>query len=162
MSRGIRPVPIGIDAALRGHLTDMRQVVLRLQGAQEPPRVVPNFTVTPLPGGNLLQWTTTDADYYQVLWSADPNIAHANQVFAGGGSQYTDYFGAVAKRWYWIYSWKNNGARSILPAGPQAQTSGALGTPVVPPTPPTPGDQQIVDIRTDFPNPRGPVRIGGV
>ena len=162
MTRGITPPPVNIDPQLRAHLMDMYQTVLSLRGAQEPPKVVPNLNVTPLPGGNLVQWTTNDADYYQVLWSPNPSINNAQQAFAGLANQFADVFGAGATtRYYWVYSWKNNGQRSTTPAGPFAGTSGAVGTPVTPPTPPTPGVPAVKDPRIGYPVPRGPIRIGG-
>jgi hypothetical protein len=161
MTRGIRPVPIGVEPALRAHLNDMRQVVLKLQGAQEPPGPVVNLAITPLPGGNLLQWTTVDADYYQILWGNSPDISKATQAFVGPGNQYADIFGAVATRWYWVWSLKNNGQRSVVPAGPVSGMSGALVTAVIPPIVPPPGDPLVIDERVGYPIPRGPIRIGG-
>jgi hypothetical protein len=176
MTRGITQPPAAIGTVvidgktyivntgpqLKSHLMDVYQTVLSLRGAQEPPKAPPNFNATPLPGGNLLQWTVTDADYYQILWSASPSIAGAQQAFSGQGNQYSDIFGAPnITRWYWIYAWKNNGQRSTTPAGPLSSVSGVLTTPVTPPTPPTPGVPQVKDPRVNYPVPRGPIRTGG-
>jgi hypothetical protein len=161
MPRGIREVPTHLDKATYDFLQDIRQSVLEVRGLLQPPRPPTNLIATPLPGGNLIQWTTSDADYYQVLWAATPNLANAIPLSPGTGGQFQDIFGAAAtKRFYWVYAFKDNGRRSITPAGPVFSTSNALNAPVVPPTPPVSGDQIVIDPRTGFRGPRGPIQGG--
>lgn len=147
MIRGIPEVPLGIkDAALRRHLQDMRECLLEIRSSQAPPNQPSNFKITPQAFGNLIAWTrAVNADFYEVLWNTTPQIKGAVIVSVGNSQQWMDNIGqAAVKRWYWVRSGKNTGARSIE-IGPIAGTSLAAGTGVTPPTVPVSHQVPVLD-----------------
>lgn len=157
-TRGISEVPGNLNnPALSQHLQDLRQTVLQLRGAQTPPRPVTNLKGTAMPGASLIQWTATDADYYELAWNTTPSQKGAQVVESGIGSQYQDNVGdAGVTRWYWVRGRKNTGSLSPW-SGPVQVTTAPLGVGVSTPTPPPVGDQIVKDATTGFPVRRGPL-----
>lgn len=137
--RGIPEVPLGLDPQHRRFLTDLRQVVLDLRDQQSPPSIPSNFSVTPEPFGNLLQWTrATNSDFTEVLWSDSPDITKAVVVPVGDAQGWFDHIGQKnITRYYWVRAARNTGPRS----NPTATVSGTSLDSTVgvnPPTPPPP------------------------
>lgn len=137
------------SSELRRHLQDMREVVVQLRANQVPPTVPTNVKVTPEAFSNLVQWTrSVNADYYEVLWAPNSNIANAQVVNVGSSAQWTDNVGnSGVTRFYWVRARKNTGAVSN-PSNPLSGTTLASNAGVTPPAPPPQSQNQVIDQRT--------------
>jgi len=146
---GVREVPQGVDDELRGFLEDLRRNVVAIRTNQSPITSPTNFKVTPLPFGNLLQWTrTVNADYYEVLWNTNPTLQNANIQGVGDSAQHVDQVGnSGIKRFYWLRARKYTGSASGL-TGPLSGVTLAATPGVTPPTPPPPSHIFVVDTTT--------------
>lgn len=138
--RGVREVPSNVadSLQLRNFLMDLRQAVVDLHQPRQPMVTPTNFKVTPQAQGNLLQWTRSNGDFYEVLWNTTPSLNGATSQQVGDSAQWTDQIGnAGTKRYYWVRARRYHGDSS-LEAGPVAGTALAAGTNVTPPPPPIP------------------------
>jgi len=159
--RGIREIPrylgkdsngklIPIDPDHAGFLQDVRELVLTLRSTQAAPPPPSNLKVTPQAFANTIQWTrSSDADYYELLWSSTPTLANSLIIDVGNSAEYTQYVGQVGiKRYYWIRACKRSSSAKSVEVGPAAGTTLAAGTGVTPPTPPPPAQIIVVNSAT--------------
>lgn len=153
--RGIREVPPDIDVNLRNFLLDVRQAVTDIYNPKQGLITPTNFTGTAIAQGAHLQWTRSNGDYYEILWSEDGTLKNANVVDVGDSAQWTDFVGNAAHtRWYWARSARTAGEKSIE-AGPAKVTTLAAGTNVTPPVPPPSGSTITSNPTTQNLGPRG-------
>jgi hypothetical protein len=119
--------PLKDSLALRNWMTAMTNHARTVQQSMTPPVAVPKPVVTPVAGGNVIDFERTDGDRYFLYHSTNPNRSNAAMVDIGLSSRYFDETasGAVAKT-YWIVPVKGNMIGP--PSRPSSGTSLALGT----------------------------------
>jgi hypothetical protein len=160
---GIRSVPKLPASQLHPQVADllnqMRDAIVQLQGSKSAPNPVTNISITPLPGGNRIQFTKSDADSYTLFWSDTPNFGESSPIDLGIANSYNDNFGlAGMKRYYWIKP-KRIGGQDGRVQGPLAGISLALGT-VANPTPTIPPSQRPAETLATGQNAAGYVKAG--
>lgn len=129
---------MGLDLATRDFLQSLRDAVIEAQGSLAPPEAVENLRVTPIAGGNLVEFTRTNAVSYVLFWNTVPNFNTASPIPIQLDARYEHIIGAGSvKIHYWIRARQPSGQEVIV--GPESGITLALGTPVTPPTPPAPG-----------------------
>lgn len=141
--------PTVSDQSLQDWVNGIHQAVTNLTLASVAPGVPTNLSVTPIAGGNVIQFTRSNAVRTTLFMSDSPDRAGASQVDLGPSNSYTDNVGAGAqKRYYWVQGLSTNGIPSAL-SGIKSGTTLALGTPnpVVPI--PTQSFAQVFDTTID-------------
>jgi hypothetical protein len=149
-TRGIREVPNNLDTDLFNFLTDIRAQVVALTGNQAPLSPPTNLKATAQSFAITIQFTRTDADYFEILWSMAPTLNNAAVVDIGNSNQWTDNVGQAAiTKYYWVRARRNTGAVSAA-AGPVKATTLASGTGATPAsaTSPPPSSILVVDKTT--------------
>ena len=147
------PIDFGKNQGERGIVVELRQAVLDLRGPQEAPTAPTNFKATALAFAVLLQWTRgVNSDGTHVYWNTVPSLSGAVLVDVGASNQHVDFVGKDGvTRYYWVQSYDSHSqfhANSSVEVGPQAATTLAAGTGVVPPTPPPAGQQTVTNTNT--------------
>lgn len=152
MARGIGEVPTVLkidDPQLRTLLVNMREQLVNLRASQSPLPVPTNPKVTPIAFANLIEWTrVTNADYYEVLWNATPELKTATVQAVGDSQRWVDNVGQVGvKRYYWVRARRYTGSRSAETQSLSGITlASAAGVNPLPPPPP--GHIQVLDAGT--------------
>lgn len=136
MPFGVPEVPHNIDPTTRRLLQQVRTSTLNAQGSRQPPGPVTNFKVTPIAGGNVLQWTRpADSDRCVVYINSTPSLNGAIPLDVGVSTTFTDNVGVPAvTRYYWVMPMKAQMAGQISP--PQKGTTLAPGAGSSVPNPP--------------------------
>lgn len=145
-SFGIMDVPASIrDPQLRRFLMDMRNAVVTMQASLTVPRDISNLRVTPVAGGNVIDFTRSDADQYLLYWSTTPKLGDAQTVDMGvSSSHHHNYARDGVKIYYWVRAVKKSGVASEF-VGPKSGTTLALNVNTTLPTPPPGSDDPVVD-----------------
>jgi hypothetical protein len=146
---GIPEVPLHLDQATRDLLNSLRTQVIKLRSSQAPLPAPTNFKVTAQAFGNVIQFTRVPvADYYEILWSASPNLNGAQVIDIGNSAQWTDNVGqAGITRYYTVRARLNTGARSLNTQTVKSTTLAAAAG-VAPPLPPPPSKVLVIDQAT--------------
>jgi hypothetical protein len=157
----IPEVPFDLPEPVRRYLTHLRNAVISVNDSIAPPEVVTNFTVTPMAGGNLIEFTRSNADFYSIYWSSGFDFDKAEVLVSlGQNSRYEDPIGAGGvTRYYWVAANRRNGLRAITDF--VASTSLALGTPITPPAPPPIGGTPFTSPAAGGPTDYGQGSKGG-
>ena len=152
---GIPEIPANTNTSMRSALTQIRNVVVRLQGKREPAIGVTNLRVTPIGFGNIVDFTRSNGDSYTLYWSLSANSAQASPIPIGQQSRYTHNVGKDGvKVYYWIQTIKDNGSNSKL-VGPKNGTTLVSNAAVTVPTPPPSSSSPSTDITTGRPTSGG-------
>lgn len=153
--RGIREIPNDMPPHWRNVLTDMRQAILDTYGPKQGLIAPTNFVGTPLAQANLVQWTRSNGDYYEVMWNETADIITAHIVDVGDSGQWHDLVGNAAHtRWYWVRAARFHGEKSTE-AGPVKLTTLAAGSNVATPAPPPASTGITINPMSGNLNPRG-------
>lgn len=129
-------VPMGIHPEMRNFLQGVRNAIHGLHAGMVPPQPVSNLDAVPIPGGNRVRFTRTDADYYVAYISSTPSLGKAQVVDLGISNLFDDLDGqGGVLKYYWIRAKKLGTADSVA-VGPVSSTSQAPGTPQSIPAPP--------------------------
>lgn len=121
--------PTVSDQALQDWINGVHSVITNLSAASVAPNAPTSLQVTPIAGGNVIQFTRSNAARYVLFMSDTPDRAKASQVDLGPTNTYTDNVGVGAKlRYYWAQGLSTNGIPSTLSAL-KSGTTLALGTP---------------------------------
>lgn len=145
---GIPEIPIQNDwPGLRRALSEMRNVLRGQQASQNnpvaaassianvPARPITNLRITPVAGGNVVDFTRSDGDTYTLYWSTSKDFALAVTVELGQSNTYNDNLGSGGvTRYYWIRARRQNGQDSSL-VGPVAGMALTLGSATTLPKP---------------------------
>lgn len=149
INEGISEVPNHLDVPTRRFLTQIRNAILKGQESRTPPTNPSNVKVTPIGGGNIIQFSRgSDADNTILYIGTTADFGSAVPVPLGLAVQYTDNVGqGGVTKWYWLKS-----MRGLLQApaavGGYSGATLALGTGVSVPAPPPPSDVPVVDGKT--------------
>lgn len=148
---GIPEIPVSFSwTQLRRVLQEMRSAILEIRSSRVPPRPVSNVSVTPIAGGNVIDFTRSDADQYLLYWSRTANLAAAFVIDLQQQSRYTHNMGEGAVTvYYWIKGVKLSALETDV-QGPYSGTTLALGVAAVLPDPPAGSDYPVVDESTDY------------
>lgn len=120
-------VPRVDDPALYDYLTRLHQAVLPLVSASQPPNLPGSLTVTPIAGGNVIQFSRSNGVSFNLYLSDSPDRAKATQQNLGTGNSWTDSVGVGGhKRYYWVEALNQNGLSSGT-VGPKSGVTLALG-----------------------------------
>lgn len=154
-------VPRVDDAGLFDYLTRLHAAVLPLISAAQPPNLPTNLTVTPIAGGNVIQFTRSNGVSFNLYLSDSPDRAKATQQNLGSGNSWTDNVGVGGvKRYYWVEALNQQGASSGV-VGVKSGTTLALGAtatvPFVRPAAVEVFDTTINRTRPDIATPGSPV-----
>lgn len=154
-------VPTGIDPALYNYLTLLHQAVVPIIAAQQPPNLVSSLTVTPIAGGNVIQFSRSNGVSFNLYLSDTPDRAAATQQNLQTANSWTDAVGIGGKlRYYWVEALNQSGASSGL-VGPKSGTTLALGAtatiPVIRPSQVEVFDTTIDRNRPDIATPGNPI-----
>lgn len=121
-------VPRVDDAALYDYLTRLHQAVIPLISAARPPNLPSSLTVTPIAGGNVVQFSRSNGVSFNLYLSDTPDRADATQQNLGTGNSWTDAVGVGGqKRYYWVEAVNQNGLSSGV-VGPRSGITLALGS----------------------------------
>lgn len=121
-------VPRGTDAALYDYLTQLNAVVQSHSSQLAPPNLPTNLTVTPIAGGNVIQFTRSNGVSFNLYASSSPDFTSASQQNLGSANTYTDNVGSGGvKRYYKVEALNGTGASSGL-TSPKNGTTLALGS----------------------------------
>lgn len=144
---GIPEAPHDLPWHWREAWNAMRNAILELRPSQIPPTPPTNVTVTPMAGGNLVQFTRSDGDQYVLYWNDIPSVNGSIRIDLGQANEYLHEIGAVGVRiYYWIKA-KKGQMESVL-SGVKTGTTLALGTVVVPPEPPAASEFPVTSDET--------------
>lgn len=120
-------VPRTEDAALYDYLTKLHAAVTPLISAAQPPNLPSSFTVTPIAGGNVVQFSRSNGVSFNLYLSNTPDRSAATQQNLGTGNSWTDNVGVGAvKRYYWVEALNQSGVSSGV-VGPKSGVTLALG-----------------------------------
>lgn len=118
----------------------LRNNVIKILPSRIPPRQISNLKVTPVAGGNYIQFSKSDGDNYAVYVNTTANFDTAAARDVGQSPTYVDNVGDGGKtRYYWVVA-KKSGQPDSQPFGPVSGTTLALGTSATVPTPPPASD----------------------
>lgn len=124
----IRDVPIVQDPGLRNFLSDMKRAVEEIQPTSVPPQAPTGLKVTPIAGGNVVQFTRSNATNFRLYHSTTSDRGAAVIVDLGSNNSYTDSVGdGGIQKWYWVEAVNSQSVSAIV--GPSTGTTLALGTP---------------------------------
>lgn len=122
-------IPAVGDPALQTWVNGIHAVVDSLQSSAVAPNLPTNLQVTPIAGGNVIQFTRSNATIYTLYTSNTSDRSKAAQVALGTSNSYTDSVGVGGQvRWYWVEGLSQNGTSSGI-TSPKNGTTLALGTP---------------------------------
>lgn len=122
------PVPRIQEGALYDYLRQLHDRVESLSSSSAAPNQPTNFSVTPVAGGNVVQFTRSNGVSYTLYMADSPNRAAAGQVSLGTANSFTDTVGAGDhKRYYWVEALSQTGTSSGV-VGPRSGVTLALGT----------------------------------
>lgn len=106
-----------------------------------PPQPVTALTVTPVAGGNVVQFTRSNALNFRLYWGTTPSFKDAhNIVDLGPNNNYQHNLGQAGQKvYYWVQAQSSNASSSAQAVGPVSGTTLALGTgaAITPPTQPS-------------------------
>lgn len=120
-------VPRVDDPALYDYLTRLHAAVVPLVSASQPPNLPSSLTVTPIAGGNVVQFSRSNGVSFNLYLSDTPDRAAATQQNLGTGNSWTDAVGVGGKkRYYWVEAVNQNGLSSGV-VGPRSGVTLALG-----------------------------------
>lgn len=145
----LKTVPQDLPVHHQQFLTDLRNAVLELQGSHSPANIPTNLKVTPVAGGNVVQFTRgTNAAGHTLYMASFPNFAAATPVQLGQNAQHIDSVGiGGVLRYYWVRSFDGTGKGSTL-VGPISSRTLALGATATVSKPPPPSSPLAVDATT--------------
>ena len=157
----VRAVPLTADPGLSGILSDLKGAVDHLLSRSAPPQSPTGLTVTPIAGGNVVQFIRSNATNFRLYASATNDRSAARIVDLGSNNSYTDSLGqGGVDQWYWVEALSQTSSSPSPVVGPVKGTTLALGTsvPVNPPQQPsygtvydtTLGTRRPVVFGTDF------------
>jgi len=129
LRHGIPEIPYDVSdpIALRRSLSEMRNALLRIESSRQPPAAPTNLAVTPVAGGNVVQFTRSGADRYILYASKNADIGNAVAIDLGLAVQYQDDVGKSAvARYYWVKGIRGDMSSDF--AGPVTGTTLALTT----------------------------------
>lgn len=145
--------PLADPLATRELLVWLRNAVMEIQQSLIPPNQVTNVRATAMEGAVLIEFTRSDGDQYVLYWNTRPSINMAVRVDLGESNRYVDQMGAgTITRWYAIKAKKGRIEGDVSTW--VSATSLALGTVIVPPTPPASTQTPVTDQET------GAIEIG--
>lgn len=122
-------VPQTQDPALNDYLQRLHAYVTALGTSAQAPGLPTNLSVTPVAGGNVIQFTRSNGITFNLYLGSTPNRAGATQVGLGSANTYTDTVGqGGVARYYWVEALNQQGLSSGI-TGPKSGTTLALGTP---------------------------------
>lgn len=117
------------DPALQTWIQGVHSYIESLQSSSAAPNIPTSLQVTPIAGGNVVQFTRSNAVSYALYAGNTADRAKAAQVALGTSNSYTDNVGVGSqKRYYWIEGFSQNGVPSGV-TSPANGTTLALGTP---------------------------------
>lgn len=120
------------DPQLQQWAQGIHDVVSGLQAATLAPNAPSDLRVTPIAGGNVVQFTRSNAQSYTLYAGSSPDQSTATQVTLGTSNTYTENLGTPGTlRYYWVVGLSQSGTPSTL-LGPKSGTTLALGTPAAP------------------------------
>lgn len=155
-------VPAGLDPALYDYLSQLHAVVVTMQTTNQAPAIPSNLTVTPIAGGNVIQFTRSSGLSYNLYLADTSNRAAATQVNLGSAATYTDNVGTGGKlRYYWLEALNGQGLSSGV-GSPRSGTTLALGTPAAPLKTPPQSIVTVFDTTIDRNRPVVPASDTGV
>jgi hypothetical protein len=106
----------------RAWATAITNVLRQVQGISAPPNQVPTPRITPVGGGNIVDFQRTNGQKYILYHSTSGNIADAGQIDLGLGNRYFDATGTGGvNKTYWVVA--QNGGLSALQSPPGAAMS---------------------------------------
>lgn len=149
------PANVGKPALPRGVPLDQQlfnqwllNQVTALQAAMIPASMVTNLRVTPVAGGNLVDFTRSDGDAYTLYVNSTPSVNNSLRVDLGVANRYTDDLGQGSIKRYYAVKAKKGTVPGTL-SGWVSGTTLALGTPIVTPEPPPATAFPFTDQQTD-------------
>lgn len=120
-------VPHTGNVALDDYLNQLHNAVMPIIAAAQPPNLPSNLTVTPIAGGNVIQFTRSNGTSYNLYMSNSPDRSTATQQNLGTANSWTDNVGAGAvKRYYWVEGLNAQNLSSGI-TSPKSGTTLALG-----------------------------------
>lgn len=120
------------DPQLQQWIEGLHEVVGNLQAATVAPNPPSSLTVTPVAGGNVIQFTRSNAQSYALYAGDTSDRSKAVQVDLRSSNSYTDTLGVGGSlRYYWVVGLAQSGQPSAI-LGPKTGTTLALGTPASP------------------------------
>ena len=125
----IRSVPITQDSNLSGFLSDIKKVAEHLLSGSAPPQAPVGLKVTPIAGGNVVQFTRSNATNFRLYAGSTNDRSSARIIDLGSNNQYTDNLGdGGVDQWYWLEALSQTSSTPSDVVGPVKGTSLALGT----------------------------------
>lgn len=120
------------DPQLQQWAQGIHDVVSGLYAATVAPNPPSDLRITPIAGGNVIQFTRSNAQSYSLYLGGSPDQSIATQVDLKSSNSYTDNLGLGGTlRYYWVVGLSQSGQPSTL-LGPKSGTTLALGTPASP------------------------------
>lgn len=108
-------LPAVSDPGLQTYLAGLHPIVERLLAQSAAPNAPTNLTVTPIGGGNVVQFTRSNAASHVLFISPTSDRAAASQVNLGTSNVYTDNVGAGGQtRYYWVQGLSQSGVPSAV------------------------------------------------
>lgn len=139
-------VPQVADAGLQQWVNAMHEVVSGLVYPAQVPNAPSGLVVTPIAGGNVIQFTRSNALSYALYMGHSPDRAAAVQIDLRSSNQFTDNVGSAGvKRYYWVVGLNQNGALSSV-LGPGSGVTLPLGAPASIPVLPVQAQRQVFDV----------------
>jgi hypothetical protein len=122
----LREVPLIRDPALYDFLLQLRNIVVnQVQYSVVEPRPVVNFSVTPGPGSNFVQFTRSDGDAYAVYENGEASLNGATRHDVGLANVWMHDIGeGGVLRYYWVKT--KLGQLESIAVGPIGATTLAL------------------------------------
>lgn len=128
----IRDVPVTADPSLAGFLSDIKKGMDHLLSGSAPPQAPVGLKVTPIAGGNVVQFTRSNATNFRLYASPTNDRGSARIVDLGSNNQYTDNLGdGGVLQYYWLEALSQTSSAPSPVVGPVSATTLPLGTPAV-------------------------------
>lgn len=125
----VRAVPVGVDPAVSGILSDLKIVAEHLLSQSPPPQPVTGLTATPIAGGAVVQFTRSNATDFRVYCGNTRDSSKAEIVDIGNNNKYTDTVGdGGVTRYYWVQAYASTNQAPSAKVGPVSATTLPLGT----------------------------------
>lgn len=122
--------------------------IINLEAELIPPTRVTNFRVTPIAGGNIIDFTRCDGDNYILYLNTTASTDGAVRVELGQANRYTDNVGQASVKKYYAVKAKK-GRLEGLPSDWKSGTTLALGAGITAPEPPPSTETPFTDQQTD-------------
>ena len=145
---GLPTLPMGVPLDQQRFNEGVLSALKNLQSALIPPTMVSNMRVTPIAGGNIIDFTRSDGESYTLYINTTGSINGAQRIDLGLANRYTNDLGQGGiTRYYAIEAKTGNVHGSLSPW--VAGTTLALGTAITTPTPPPATEFPFMDQETD-------------